>query len=137
MSNPKFRIWDRKNNKYINDDEASLVTLFKDGKWEPSVFTDDLPRKDDEWFVLEQYSDVYDIFGDEICEGDIIEIPDDYETHGLSAGSKYVVIFEGSGFELSPRDPKSRGRFLEDNGVFVIIGNVHEGVRKDKMKGAM
>ena len=62
----------------------------------------------------------------EIYEGDIIKIPNDYDTYGMFAGEIYEIYFAFGGFRLKPKNTKRRGNWLEDEGELEVIGNIHE-----------
>lgn len=60
--------------------------------------------------------------------GDVVKIPDDYETFGQFAGEEREVIFAYGGFWLKPVwDKSAKGNWLEDDNCFEIIGNQYEG----------
>jgi len=60
----------------------------------------------------------------EIYEGDIIQIPDDYDIYGMNAGEIYEVIFSHGGFRMKAKHNKnSKGYYLDDNNSDEIIGN--------------
>lgn len=62
-----------------------------------------------------------------IFEGDIIKIPDDYDTCGMNAGEDYIIYFAYGGFRCIPKYNKNaKGTWLEDNGEFEKIGNIFE-----------
>ena len=74
-----------------------------------------------------QFTGVYDKNDRRIFEGDIIRIPDDYDTYGMNAGEVYEVYFGFGGFRLKPKYRKNaRGYFLEDSGEVEVIGNIHD-----------
>jgi uncharacterized phage protein (TIGR01671 family) len=70
---------------------------------------------------------LHDKNGNEIYEGDIIQVPNSWEIYGLYADEKYEVYFTYGGFRLKPKyDEKSKGFWLEDDGELEVIGNVWE-----------
>lgn len=77
--------------------------------------------------VLMQCTGLTDKNGKLIYEGDIIKIPNDFDTYGMFAGEKREVYFYEGGFRLKPKwDKNSRGNWLEDTNAFEIIGNIYE-----------
>ena len=76
---------------------------------------------------LMQCTGLKDKNGKLIYEGDIIQIPDDYDTYGMFAGEKREIYFNEGGFRLKPKwDKNSRGNWLEDTKDFEVIGNIYE-----------
>jgi uncharacterized phage protein (TIGR01671 family) len=73
-----------------------------------------------------QFTGLTDKNGKKIFEGDIIKIPDDYDTYGHNAGEVYEIYFFMGGFRLKPKYSKSRGYWLEDDGEVELIGNIHD-----------
>lgn len=62
-----------------------------------------------------------------IYEGDIIQIPNNYDTYGQFSGEKREVFYNEGGFRLKPKwDKKSRGNWLEDTKDLEVIGNIYE-----------
>ena len=99
------------------------------------IFTDPAEFPKGEYFgavhilpeTVGQFTGLRDKNGKRIFEGDIIKIPDDYDTYGMNAGEVYEVYFGFGGFRLKPKYRKnSRGYFLEDSGEVEVIGNIHD-----------
>jgi uncharacterized phage protein (TIGR01671 family) len=87
----------------------------------------------DEYFggVIEetigQYTGLKDKNRTKIFEGDIIKIPEDWDKYGINAGELFEVYFDYGGFRLKPKIYKDcRGFWLEDDGEFEIISNIHD-----------
>lgn len=75
----------------------------------------------------QQCTGLKDKNGKLIYEGDIIQIPDDYDTYGMFACEKREIYFNEGGFRLKPKwDKISRGNWLEDTKDFEVIGNIYE-----------
>jgi uncharacterized phage protein (TIGR01671 family) len=111
----QFRAWDKSCNKMRGI--SGLQDCF-------SLRNDGVCNED---YILLQNSGIKAIDGKYIFEGDIIKIPDDYDTYGMNAGEKYVIYFAYGGFRCIPKYNKNaKGTWLEDNKEFEIIGNIYE-----------
>lgn len=76
--------------------------------------------------VIYQSTGLKDKNGKLIFEGDVIKIPNDYDTYGMFACEKREIYFNEGGFRLKPKwDKNSRGNWLEDTKDFEIIGNIY------------
>ena len=64
--------------------------------------------------------------GQKIFEGDIIQIPDDYDEYGHNAGEIYEIYFCCGGFRLKPKHSEERGYWLADDRTVEVIGNIHD-----------
>jgi uncharacterized phage protein (TIGR01671 family) len=74
-----------------------------------------------------QFTGLLDKNGKEIYEGDVVRVPDDYETYGMFANEIREVIFCLGGFRMKPIwDIHSKGNWLEDDKEFEVIGNIYE-----------
>ena len=80
-----------------------------------------------------QYTGLKDKNGKKIFEGDIIQIPDDYNEFGHSAGEIYEIYFRYGGFRLKPKYSKARGYWLEDDETVEVIGNIFDN--KELLEG--
>ena len=121
----KFRVWDKKHNEYIPSNMIGTLLYFgyRDGfhiEFECfSTFADSL--------IIEQCTGLKDKNGNLVYEGDIIKIPDDWETYGCMSGEEREVYFCDGGFRLKPNNTKAfRGHWLEQTDDLEIIGNIHE-----------
>lgn len=73
-----------------------------------------------------QYTGLTDKNGVKIFEGDIIQIPDDYDEYGHNAGEIYEIYFCCGGFRLKPKYSEERGYWLADDRTVEVIGNIHD-----------
>ena len=111
-----FRVWKGKENRMVYN-----VTYLNPLLLDPNI---DPENKHN---ILMQCTGMKDKNGKLIYEGDIIQIPDDYDTYGMFAGEKREIYFNEGGFRLKPKwDKNSRGNWLEDTEDFEIIGNIYE-----------
>ena len=76
----------------------------------------------------EQFTGLTDKKGKEIYEGDIIQIPDDYDDYGFMAGEKREIYFLDACFRLKPIGIQNgRGHTIDyDMDKCEVIGNIHE-----------
>jgi len=112
----QFRVWKCKENRMVYD-----VTYLNPLLLDPNI------DPENEHNILMQCTGMKDKNGKLIFEGDIIQIPEDYDTYGMFAGEKREIYFNEGGFRLKPKwDKNSRGNWLEDTEDFEVIGNIYE-----------
>lgn len=121
----KFRVWNKEQNRFHHsfccDITASGTLVISQGIEGKKYIVDD------DNYVVQQCTGLKDKNGKLIYEGDIIQIPDDYDTYGMFACEKREIYFNEGGFRLKPKwDKNSRGNWLEDTKDFEVIGNIYE-----------
>ena len=122
MREIRFRAWDKKDGKMfevkrINFSDKTIHYASTQYLWKVKF----------EDVELMQYIGQKDKSEIEIYVGDVLEIPDDYETYGQFAGDKREVIFAYGGFRLKPKwDVNAKGNYLEDAGELRVLGNIYE-----------
>ena len=83
------------------------------------------------WGKDEQCTGLRDKNGNLIYEGDLVKIPDDWDEYGMMAGEVREIYHKDGGFRFKPKYEAQihrgdRGHWVEDDGVYEIIGNIHE-----------
>jgi len=120
MREIKFRAWDKKNEAYLYDVQ-NASDMFSNVKCENGENTD----CDEECFAgflyderydIEQFTDMKDINGNDVYEGDIVEV--------YRQGIDEVVFANGS-FGLIPNQYHQFEPLSELDGGIKKIGNVH------------
>lgn len=111
----KVRAWDLKLNFMHYGGEHFQMKINEDGE---------LKHKE---LIYMLCSDLLDCTGQEIYDGDIIGIPDDWDTFGWNSGEIFEVYFKYGGFRLKPKNnPEAKGFWLEDTEMLKVIGNIYE-----------
>lgn len=131
----RFRVWNIKNKEMIYNAEIAYDGTNYNTKWQIGNNTNDghvdcfgyyLDYEHEDYEIM-QCTGMKDKNGKLIYEGDIIQIPDDYDTYGMFAGEKREIYFNEGGFRLKPKwNKNSRGNWLEDTKDFEVIGNIYE-----------
>lgn len=118
---PKIRAWTEEGKVMYYDAytfKDNTLLLSYDG-----ISFDEVPASD---FILMQSTGLFDKNGEEIFEGDVVKIPDDYDTFGHNAGEILKVAFDSGCFRLKRPNSKGRGFYFEDDNTVTIIGNIYE-----------
>ena len=120
----KFRVWDKENFNYLEFEGFKKCEIEFNFDIDTNSIWIEFDKK--KYDVL-QCTGLKDKNGKLIYEGDIIQIPDDYDTYGMFACEKREIYFNEGGFRLKPKwDKNSRGNWLEDTEDFEVIGNIYE-----------
>lgn len=125
MREIEFRIWDKKNAKFISKWERVFINA-----WECCVYTkSELEKKDFSYnndlseIEVNQFTGLKDSKGVEIYEGDIIEF-----ALSLFESVKGSVEFDYGAFYLKPTDKKYNNVLLANMNfdLVEVIGNIYE-----------
>lgn len=105
------------------------------GKYEPSMLFEHRPGDVFLWLRegqplhIMQFSGELDCKGNEIYEGDIVKVRDDWDEFGMMSGEIREVYFLDGGFRLKPKGMMKsipRGHWLEDGSDVEVIGNIYQ-----------
>lgn len=127
----KFRIFCKSENKMMLFNNPTLIDgdilegglLFKN--YDHKIKNVHEVKSSD--LILMQCTGLKDKNGKLIFEGDIIQIPDNWDEYGMMAGEKREIYFNEGGFRLKPKwNKNARGNWLEDTKDFEVIGNIYE-----------
>lgn len=123
----KFRVWD----KYAHETPAEQIQFLC---FNGCLVDSDGCHHSPDDYIFEQCTGLKDKNGNLIYEGDLVKIPDDWDEYGWMAGEVREIYYKDGGFRFKPKEASikrgERGHWLEDDGCYEIVGNIHE--RKDK-----
>ena len=124
----KFRAWDKGNEVYLYNVQDAYDTLsgfvkYDDGEnaeYDESCFGDFL---DNERYDVEQFTDLKDVSGKDIYEGDIVKSNYKYAQPNISQ-----IIMEDGNSYITGEDLATGNEMLVSDhiGEIEVIGNVHE-----------
>ncbi|TDE72974.1 hypothetical protein E0E04_04820 [Streptococcus vicugnae] len=118
MRVPKFRAWDKENKEMLFVRQIDFMFEKVVLECYEQFFIDEVE--------LMQSTGLKDINSEEVYEGDIVKIPDDYDAFGHNAGEILKVAFDSGCFRLKRPNSKGRGFYFEDDNTVEIIGNIYE-----------
>ena len=122
MNRPiKFRAWDKKNSQFLQNNNIGVdETIFDLWSWADVMSTCLLFPMDD--YVFQQYTELKDKNGKEICEGDIVKWGD----------LNYIVEYNHTACKWQGRSPEHHGylhlatEHFRDLMNGIIISNIFE-----------
>ena len=125
----KFRIWDLDKKEWLGESDPHSLKFYG-FHLIGECMTVQSPTKWQVRGIIEQYTGLKDKNGKEIYEGDVVQIPDDWDEYGIAAGQRYEVYFAYGGFRCKPwggcKRRGDKGYWIEDSEDFEVVGNVHE-----------
>ena len=104
---------------YLNDPTSGVPVIIREDGFDNRIKVN--PE------TIGQFSGINDIEGNKIFEGDIIKIPDDWDTYGWYADGEFEIIFSHGGFRLKPTNKNAKGGYLEHDKEFSVIGTIYKG----------
>ena len=117
----KFRAWDKKNSQFLQNNNIGVdETIFDLWSWADVMSTCLLFPMDD--YVFQQYTELKDKNGKEICEGDIVKWGD----------LNYIVEYNHTACKWQGRSPEHHGylhlvtEHFRDLMNGIIISNIFE-----------
>ncbi len=122
MTIPKFRVWLKLDKQML----PAKCIVFEDNCVNVKLKQNFWVSRNFHGIELMQFTGLHDVHGKEVFEGDIVKIPDDYNTFGRNAGEILKVAFDSGCFRLKRPNSKGRGFYFEDNNTVEIIGNIYE-----------
>src|SRR5690625_343596 len=120
MRKIKFRAWDVLEEEMINNVSVHENSLIIKIDTDTSVLTEFVPRFNEQWFKVMQYTGLKDKNGREIYEGDILEIK---HLMGCETGE---LIFKYGAFLFDDGGYSYLGDHLANSEYIKVIGNIYE-----------
>lgn len=112
MRDLKFRHYDKRLNDFV------IFELLSVGiGWFSEIESFDKDRADS---LIEQFTDIQDRKGDELCEGDICKVA------GIGLGIVEICRYNGTQFKTFDGYDVSVIDLLAEDDDFEIVGNVHQ-----------
>lgn len=124
MRTIEFRAWHNRKKKMLDDIDWRYLAISKDWilvyPWHTSL------EEADKDIKLMQYTWLLDKNGVKIYEGDIVKVPDDYDTYWFMAWEIREIVFIAWGFRFKSSQKNQRWHWIEDDWEFEVIGNTYE-----------